>query len=134
MKAEAKGDLEQLSAAHGVGALLSLREILGLKTGSAFRKRFRRTALMRAGRESLLRNACLVAANTGAGEIVSDIVRVSHEDRSAIVRWHALWALDKLARQDVLARKQLDNQLEHARSDPDQSVSEQATRLLVGNS
>jgi hypothetical protein len=69
---------------------------LELRTQTSFNARFAGTALMRAKREGLLRNAAVVAANTTALDLLSALQRACEEDPSPIVRQHALWAFVSL--------------------------------------
>lgn len=72
-----------------------------------FRKRFAGRAILRAKRDGLLRNACVVLGNLGDPRAVPGLVRALG-DRSALVRGHAAWALGRLggvvARAALLAR------------------------------
>jgi epoxyqueuosine reductase len=60
-----------------------------------FRNRFAGTALMRARREGLARNACVALGNVGGEEAVEPLSRAL-EDDSALVREHAAWALARI--------------------------------------
>lgn len=74
---------------------LPLREILEL-TPERFAEIFRRTAIKRLKFTGLLRNACVVAGNSGDVSVLPAVVRLaSHE--SAVVRAHAVWAVRRLA-------------------------------------
>jgi epoxyqueuosine reductase len=80
---------------------LSLREILEL-TPERFAAVFRGTAMKRLKRRGLLRNACIVAANTGATECLDVLVRLAGEGEP-LVRAHAVWAVRRLGAADRLA-------------------------------
>jgi epoxyqueuosine reductase len=71
-----------------------LAELLGLDE-AGFRARFRRTALWRARRAGLLRNAALVLGNRGDGAAVPALRRAL-DDPEGVVRRAAAWALNKL--------------------------------------
>lgn len=86
-------EFPELGAAHGAGPYLSLAEILKIRTGAEYLKRFAGTPLMRPKREGLLRNACCVSANTGDAEVIPLLLSAASDDASAVVRGHALWAL-----------------------------------------
>ena len=74
---------------------LSLGEILGL-TSERFAQIFRRTAIKRLKFTGLLRNACVVAGNSGDIDLLPHVIRLaSHE--SVVVRAHAVWAVQRLA-------------------------------------
>lgn len=98
-----------LAARHGL-ADLPLREILEL-TPERFAAVFKGTAIKRVKIAGLLRNASIVAANTGAHECLEALVALgSHA--SPVVRAHAVWAVRKLGCGDRLAVAQA------AESDP----------------
>lgn len=87
-----KPDCEEFSPHFGVGQSLSLVDVLSIRTNDEFIKRFGGTPLMRAKREGLLRNAAVVAANTGVVEALATLKAAVTDDVSPIVRGHALWA------------------------------------------
>jgi len=60
-----------------------------------FLRRFAGTAVMRAKREGLARNACVALGNVG-GPGAREALLCAANDPSPIVREHALWALEKL--------------------------------------
>jgi epoxyqueuosine reductase len=73
----------------------SLEWILGLDE-DAWRRATRRSALRRVKRRGLLRNALVVAGNSGAPELRSALER--HADGAdPLLAEHARWALDRLA-------------------------------------
>ncbi len=82
---------------------LTLAEVLAL-TPERFAEVFRKTAIKRAKLAGLLRNACIVAANTGARECAARIVEravaggaaVAGAPAAPMVRAHAVWALARL--------------------------------------
>ena len=76
-------------------AELGLAEILGL-TPARFAEVFRRTAVKRLKLTGLLRNACVVAGNTGDRALLPALVRLAAHD-SAVVRAHAVWAVRRIA-------------------------------------
>lgn len=73
-------------------------DLLGLVAlGANQRRRYvDGTALRRASREQLLRNACVALGNARDPRAVPALARLL-EDRSALVRGHAAWALGRLA-------------------------------------
>ncbi len=71
-------------------------ELLGLSE-EAFRRRFRGTALMRAKRRGLLRNAALVLGNTGNAQALP-VLRRALEDPEPLVREAAQWAIEQITR------------------------------------
>lgn len=92
---------QMLLAARYELAELPLREILGL-TPERFAEVFRRTPIKRLKLRGLLRNACVVAGNLGDVSLLPELTAlVSHE--SAMVRAHAVWAVQRLAGNEASA-------------------------------
>ncbi|HCW32648.1 MAG: hypothetical protein UT55_C0004G0021 [Candidatus Peregrinibacteria bacterium GW2011_GWE2_39_6] len=91
------GNRDEIFGKRIGGDFQLLEDILKLKTKEEFDQRFALSPIRRARREGLVRNACIVAANVGAINLFSLLERIAHEDESAIVREHALWAVEKLA-------------------------------------
>lgn len=115
------------AAQCGVGPLLSLSDLLQIRTGSDFNKRFQKTPLMRARRSGLLRNAAVVAGNTKTVSAVPALRSAFTEDSSAVVRQHSLWALAMiggLSREDK----------KRAFRDPDELVRHEAAELETAQS
>jgi epoxyqueuosine reductase len=73
---------------------LSLAELLPLDD-EAFRARYGHTPLARPGRDSLIRNACITAANTGDASTLP-LLRAAQADASPVVRDAAAWAEGQL--------------------------------------
>ncbi len=82
-----------LSARDDV-AEFSLRELLAM-TREQFSRTFRGTAIKRLKWAGLLRNACIVAGNTGAADCVDLLLQLAAES-PPLVRAHAVWALARL--------------------------------------
>jgi len=74
----------------------ALEKILSLRTEEEFNQRFQGSAVRRAKREGLVRNACVVAANIKAKSLLPLLEKVAKEDVSEMVREHAGWAVDQL--------------------------------------
>ena len=108
----------------GVGKTLALADVLAIASEDEFRARFRGTALRRAKRRGLLRNAAIVAANTGYDDAIPQLQRLAREDPDEIIRGHALWALQML---DPVRSRPI---LERARRDPHPFVREEAESAL----
>ena len=79
-----------LAARHDINEI-SLREILEL-TPVRFAEVFRKTAIKRLKIVGLLRNACVVAGNSGDATLLPQLVRLAQHE-SAVVRAHAVWAV-----------------------------------------
>ncbi len=62
----------------------------------AFRQRFRKSPVKRAGRGGLLRNVCIAMGNSGDTGFVPALAAVL-TDAEALIRGHAAWALGQLA-------------------------------------
>lgn len=78
--------------------VLNSRPVLeGLLTldETAFRVRFRHSALWRTRRVGLLRNACIALGNVADRAAVPALAGALH-DREALIRGHAAWALGRL--------------------------------------
>ncbi len=87
-------------------AELGLAEILAL-TPERFAELFRKTAIKRVKLAGLLRNACVVAGNTGARECAGRLAELADAAGAGsawpMVRAHAVWALARLGESAVLA-------------------------------
>lgn len=84
--------LSELSGNAGIGQSLSLRTVISMRTDEEFRAFFKGTAIVRAKREGLVRNATVVAANTGSADLLDLLLESAERDPSGVVRRHALWA------------------------------------------
>lgn len=83
-----------LSARPGIAAL-PLGEILQL-TPARFAEVFRGTAIKRLKLTGLLRNACVVAGNSGATDLLPALALLAAHE-SPVVRAHAVWAVRRIA-------------------------------------
>ncbi|MDF9826465.1 epoxyqueuosine reductase [Ereboglobus sp. PH5-10] len=83
---------------------LSLNELLAL-TPESFAAHFRKTAIKRIKLAGLLRNACIVAGNTGAraAEHLPQLSRLAAHE-SPLVRAHAVWAVRRIADRELATR------------------------------
>lgn len=93
--------------ARGTMALLDLLAL----DAEAFRRRFRGTAILRAKRRGLIRNACVAAGNWGDPAAVPALSGLL-ADPEPLIRGHAAWALGQIggpdARQALAARAALE--------------------------
>jgi epoxyqueuosine reductase len=96
----AQASREILVTARPEIARLSLAEVLAL-TPESFASVFKGTAVKRVKLAGLLRNACIVAGNTGARECVEPLARLA-ENGAPLVRVHAVWALARLGETEKL--------------------------------
>ncbi len=83
-----------LVARHDL-AEISLAEILAL-TPERFAEVFRRTPIKRLKLTGLLRNACVVAGNSGDTSLLPQLTVLVTTHTSALVRAHAVWAVFRL--------------------------------------
>lgn len=91
-----------LLTVRGELAELPLAEILTL-TPERFAAVFKGTAVKRLRLRGLLRNACIVAANTEARECVEILVTLAMSHGEPLVRAHAVWAVRRLGEEARLA-------------------------------
>lgn len=77
------------------GASRNLTELLTLRNREDVMKHFAGSPLMRAGRNSLVRNACTAAGNSGDASLLPLLSKL-RIDADVGVRKHALWALEQL--------------------------------------
>lgn len=131
LKKRSPPDVPELGRDAGVGPSLALAEVLAMRDSKSFERRFAGTALMRAKREGLLRNAAVVAANRCVESLSPILLEASREDGAATVRQHALWAYcELLAGQGSAARARVVERLESALNDPDPEVVAEARENL----
>jgi epoxyqueuosine reductase len=64
---------------------------------AGFRERYRGTAVTRAKRRGLARNAAVVLGNGGDASVRPTLQRVANEDPDPMVREHAAWALARVS-------------------------------------
>jgi epoxyqueuosine reductase len=82
---------------------LTVREILALTPGR-FAEVFRKTPIKRVKLGGLLRNACVVAGNSGDVSLIEPLVALASGHELPLVRAHAVWAVRKLGGETALAR------------------------------
>ena len=83
-----------LVARHDL-AEISLADILAL-TPERFAEVFRRTPMKRLKLTGLLRNACIVAGNSGDTSLLPQLTSLATAHSSPLVRAHAVWAIFRL--------------------------------------
>ncbi|MCM8811830.1 MAG: tRNA epoxyqueuosine(34) reductase QueG [Candidatus Omnitrophica bacterium] len=86
----------EFQARHGAGAAPTLADILAIRTDELFVRRFAGTPLMRAKRQGFLRNAAVVAGNSGNPELIEPLKEAAESDSSELVREHAAWAIFRI--------------------------------------
>ena len=91
-----------LLAARDDIAGLPLQDLLAL-TPERFAEVFRRTPIKRLKLVGLLRNACIVAGNSGDRSLLPQLVSLATAHSLALVRAHAVWAVFRLGGGEQLA-------------------------------
>ncbi|MDZ7792268.1 MAG: tRNA epoxyqueuosine(34) reductase QueG [Spirochaetia bacterium] len=77
------------------GEALELSAVLRIRRREEMVELYAGSPLMRLGLEQLLRNAAIVAANTGAAQLLTELQELSRHSNPMIAE-HAAWALEKL--------------------------------------
>jgi epoxyqueuosine reductase len=85
----------KLTEEAGFGAELDLVSLFEVKTNGEYEKMFGQSAISRARRKQLLRNACVVLGNSGSEEALP-ILKQALSDQSLLVREHAEWAIHNI--------------------------------------
>ncbi len=89
----------ELTEKSGSGPWLLIRELFDLESNSQYEKRFAGTALLRAGKKQMLRNACIVLGNSRDERALPLLEKALHH-AAELVRIHAVWALAQFQRTD----------------------------------
>lgn len=79
------------------GDALSIREILSLRSEEDFLERFAGSPIMRAKWKGMLRNACVVAGNSGDASLIAELQKLLAWSDDPMVREHAQWAVGRLS-------------------------------------
>lgn len=89
-----KGKNIELTEKAIAGSVRDLKEILSIKTDEEFLEKFAGSPVMRAKRRGLVRNACIVAGNSGDKSLIPYLEALLSDND--IVASHAKWAIDRL--------------------------------------
>lgn len=89
----------ELKPESGFGPRLDPAELFGIKTQRDYEKKFQGTALLRAKRKQMLRNACIVLGNSGHVSALPYLAQALG-DPEALVRLHAAWGLGRIPGQE----------------------------------
>lgn len=81
--------------AHRAGEHLDLRQLLTIPDDTTYRRRFAGTPLLRPGRQGMVRNACIAAANTRDTNLLPELSRLK-DDSDEVIADAAGWAVDQL--------------------------------------
>ncbi len=90
-----QAELEDFAKVRIGDRVLRLSEILGIRTDEAFLERFAGTPLMRAKRRGLIRNACVVAGNSGLASLLPALAQIVGGDDTMLAE-HAEWAIARI--------------------------------------
>lgn len=88
--------VDELQQVRIAGGTLDLAEVLGIGDHEQFVAHFAGTPVMRAKRLGLLRNACVVAGNSGDASLVPCLQALLEREDDDMVREHAQWAIGQL--------------------------------------
>lgn len=88
--------IEDLRAEYGVGESLDLKELFSISSDEDFFRKFAGTPLMRAKRRGLIRNACVVAGNSGNASLIPYLQKVINREEDEMLKEHAGWAINRL--------------------------------------
>ena len=86
---------EEFKPVSGTGHYLNLKDVLSIRTDTEFRSRFSHTALSRAKRRGLIRNAAVVAGNNLSEEVLPELIWLAENETDPLIKEHVLWALSK---------------------------------------
>ncbi len=75
---------------------INLKKILSIKDDEEFLKLFAGSPIMRAKRRGLLRNACVVAGNSGNAKLVPALKNILENEEDSMLQEHANWAIEKI--------------------------------------
>lgn len=117
------------AGAPGREPVLNAQEILESDPGEV-RPRWERTALRRARRSGLMRNAAIVAGNAQAAHLRPALERLVAQDPEPMVRSHAAWALARIG--DARSRAALEEALSAEDDSAVRQEFEAALRDLEG--
>ncbi len=88
--------IEKLKGDYGVGESLDLREVLSIKTNGDYLKKFAGTPLMRAKRRGLIRNACVIAGNSGNLDLIPYLKKIIDREDDKMLKEHAQWGVEQI--------------------------------------
>jgi len=94
-KFQQESQTSELKQAAGTGAALDLLKLFEIPSQGAYEREFKDSAVLRARRKHLLRNACVVLGNS-KDQVAIPILQKAMQDSSELVREHAAWALQKI--------------------------------------
>ena len=114
----------ELKPESGFGPKLDPAELFGIKTQREYEKKFQGTALLRAKRKQMLRNACIVLGNSGHANALPYLAQ-GLGDPETLVRLHAAWGLGRIP-----CAKSVELLKARAAEEKDSGVSEEIAAAL----
>lgn len=94
-------EINEFKPESGSGEYLKLEDILNINDKEKFLKQFAGTAIMRAGRDNLLRNAISIVVNTKYKPLINKLEQLAINDVSSLVRNQAIKGLNILRDEGV---------------------------------
>jgi epoxyqueuosine reductase len=88
--------LDDLRRVRFADRTIPLPELLAIADDDAFVARFAGTPLLRAQRRGILRNACVVAGNSGDASLLPHLEALLARETDDLLREHATWAITRL--------------------------------------
>lgn len=132
LKRAGESDALELDPSQGVGPLLNLAEVLSIRTSSQWQHRFGKTALERARRAGLIRNAACVAVNMGYADLAPQLSDAALHDPAPVVRATALWAVAALAQRGLVGQSLAEDLMHRLRLDVSAEVQTELHALELG--
>ena len=119
---------EEFQPEQGAGPWLEMDKLFDVRSNREYEKIFAGSAVLRASRKQMLRNASIVLGNSRRPEALPYLTKALH-DPAPLVRLHAAWGLGQMECQE--ARDILDKRY---CEEPDPSVKEEIEFALAGQS
>ena len=88
-------DWNELTSEQGFGPELDLLKLFETKTNGQYEKIFQGSAISRASRKQLLRNAAVVLGNQGSKSAIR-VLEKAQDEVPPMVREHVLWAIQRI--------------------------------------
>lgn len=108
---------DEFHSDKGVGAFLELAPLLKLRKQNDFKTRFKDSAILRAKREGLLRNALSVIANQNFSSAYKEVINCFKQDPSTLIREQAKFTLERLLKvESGIVGREIESSLESQRS------------------
>ena len=115
----------ELKPEAGNGPWMDWDALFSLKSNREYEEKFAGTALLRAGRKQMLRNACIVLGNSGRPEALPYLFQAL-QDPAPLVRLHAAWGIGQIGGETAVNML-----IEQLGREPDAGVIEEVRRSLA---